>query len=107
MDIGSLRHTMTIQAPLGVLSETLPVDVDTSVPMAIAVLPLQFQARERLDAGGLQTQTLYTVTCRYREDVRPAYVLLEQCCTLRRFQILSIIPGDRRDVLDMTCVTAG
>lgn len=107
MDIGSLRHTVTIQAPIGVLSETETVNIGTSVPMSIAVLPVQFQARERLEAGGLQYQTLYTVTARYREDVKPAYVLLEECCTRRQFQILSIIPGDRKDVLDMTCVTNG
>jgi hypothetical protein len=107
MDIGSLRHFVTIQAPIGVLSDSTAVDVDTSVPMAFAVVPLAFQPRESLALGGLQTQTLYTATCRYREDVRPAYVLREECCTQRVFQILAIIPGGKRDSLDMTCVTNG
>lgn len=102
-----MRHVVTIQAPLGVLSDTVAVDVETSVPMAFVVVPLQFQPRESLAVGGLQTQTLYTATCRYREDVKPAYVLREECCTQRVFQILAIIPGDRRDSLDMTCVTNG
>lgn len=107
MNVGSLSHRVTIEAPIGVLDETVPVNVETSVPMAIAVLPAQFQARENLALGGLQTQTIYTVTARYREDMKPAYVLREECCTQRLFQILAIIPGDRRDVLDMTCVTNG
>lgn len=107
MRAGELRHRITIRAPIGVLNETVAVDVATGEPMKIDVLPLQFQAREKLDLGGLQTQTLYTLTCRYREDVRAAYALVEECCTQRTFQILAIIPSDRRDALDMTCVTSG
>ena len=107
MRAGDLHHRLTITAPIGVLDESVVVDVDTSVPMKIDALPLQFQPRERLDAGGVQTQTIYTVACRYRTDVKPAYVLKEVCCTQRTFQILSIIPSDRKDRLDMTCVTSG
>lgn len=107
MEAGNLRHAMTIQAPIGVLSDTDAVDIDTSVPTAVAVLPLQFQPKENLSLGGLNSQTFYTLTCRYREDVKPAYVLKEECCTQRTFQIVAIIPGDRRDWLDMTCVTNG
>jgi len=106
MDIGKKRHRMTIQAPIGVLDETQAVNVDTRVPMSLDVLPLAFQPRETLALGGLQAQTVYTVGCRYREDISKAYVLREECCTHRVFQILAIIPGDRRDVLDMTCVTS-
>ena len=104
---GDLAHFVTIRAPIGVLSETDPVDVETRVPFAIDVVPLAFQQRERLDLGGLQTQTLYTLTCRYRTDLRPDFVLVEECCTARTFQILAIIPATRRDVLGMTCVTNG
>lgn len=107
MDIGNLRHRVTIEAPAGVLHETDPVEVQSSVPMAITVLPLAFQPRELLAHGGLQTSTLYTLQCRYRTDVRPAYTLRELCCTQRVFQILAIIPGNLRDTLDMTCVTNG
>jgi hypothetical protein len=107
MDIGSLRHRVTVQAPIGVLDETQPVDVGTGVPMALEPLPLPFQRNEFLASGGLQTQTLYTATCRYREDIRTAYILREECCTQRVFQILSIIPGERQDSLGMTCVTNG
>jgi head-tail adaptor len=107
MRAGELRHQMTIQAPIGVLHETESVDVDSLVPMKIDVLPLAFQARENLALGGPQTQTVYTVTCRYRTDIKPAYVLKEECCTERTFQILAVIPSDRRDALDMTCVTSG
>lgn len=104
---GTLRHRVTIRAPIGVLHETEPVDVATSVPMQIDVAPASNQSRERLDLGGLQTQTIYSVICRYREDVRPAYVLVETCCTRRTFQILAVIPSDRLDSTEMTCVTAG
>lgn len=104
---GSLFHRVTVEAPIGVLSDTDPVNVDTSLPMAIAVLAPQFQPRESLALGGLQTQTIYTVTCRYRDDIRASYVLKEECCTKRVFQILAVVPSDKRESLDMTCVTNG
>ena len=104
---GDLRHRMTITAPAGVLDENVPVDVEASVPMKITVVPLPFQSRETLNLGGLQTQTLYAVTCRYRTDLKPSFVLVEQCCTQRTFQIMAIIPSDRQDAVDMTCVTRG
>lgn len=107
MDVGNLRHRITIRAPIGVLNESLPVVVEEGVPMALTVLPLAFQAREALQLGGLQNPTLYTAQCRYREDIRHDFELREECCTQRVFQIVAIIPGDRKDVLDMTCVTNG
>ena len=107
MNIGQLRHTVTIQAPIGVLSETVPVDVATSVPTKIEVVPLAFQQRENLAGGGLRTQTLYNVAMRYRTDLKASYVLVENCCTQRTFQIVAIIPSDRRDMTEMTCVTNG
>jgi hypothetical protein len=107
MRAGDLRHEVTMRAPIGVLHETEPVDVDPLVYMQIEALPLAFQQREQLAVGGLNTSTIYTLTCRYRTDVRPAYVFVERCCTQRTFQILAIIPRARRDALDLTCVTAG
>lgn len=92
---------------MGVLDESVAVNVATSVPMSVAALPPAFQPRESLAGGGLQTQTVYTLGCRYREDIRASFVLREECCTRRVFQILSVIPGDRRDGLEMTCVTNG
>lgn len=107
MRAGELRHSVTIQAPIGVLDEVAAVDVDTSVPAKIEVVPLAFQQRENLQTGGLRTQTLYNVTLRYRTDLRASFVLLEACCTQRTLQIIAIIPSDRRDRLDLTCVTNG
>ena len=104
MRTGELRHIVSVQAPIGVLSETVAVDVDPYVRVKITVLPLAFQGREALGLGGVQAQTIYTVTARYREDISRSYVLREQCCTQRVFQIVAIVPGDRRDVIDMTCV---
>lgn len=107
MRAGELRHQVTIRAPAGVLHETDPVDVATGVPMKIEVLGLPFQQREQLNLGGLQTQTIYTAVCRYRTDVKASYVLVESCCTQRTFQIVAVIPSDRRDATEMTCVTGG
>ncbi len=108
MRSGALTHRVTITAPAGVLDETLPVNVDTSVPMNITADPLQFQSRENLNIGGLQTKTIYTLECRYRTDMKPTFVLVEQCCTQRTFQIVSdIVPSDRKDAVKMTCVTSG
>lgn len=103
---GDLRHTLTLRAPADVSGPTA-VDLETGVPAAITVVPVNFQAAEAIQAGGLQTATRYTVSVRYREDLSPAYVWVEECCTERTFQILSIVPSDRRDAIDMTCVTAG
>lgn len=104
---GDLQHLVTVQAPVGVLSETDAVTVDTDVPMQIEAFPPQFQQRERQAVGGLQTQTYYSVTSRYRTDLRAFYVLLEQCCTQRALQVLAIIPSSRRDSVELTCVTNG
>lgn len=103
---GELRHPMTIHALAGT-DAVAATDVATNVPMKITVVPLAFQQRELLDAGGLRTQTLYNIACRYRTDMKAAYVLVEQCCTQRTFQIVAIIPSERKDALDMTCVTNG
>jgi hypothetical protein len=65
------------------------------------------QPRENQALGGIQHQTNYTVNVGYRTDVQPSYVVVEQCCTRRRLQIVAVIPTDRRDALDMTCVTNG
>lgn len=104
---GELQHLVTVEAPIGVLDEAEAVDVAVDVPAKIEVVPLAFQQRESLQTGGLRTQTLYSVTMRYRTDMRASYVLREACCTERTFQILAIIPSDRRDALEMTCVTNG
>jgi hypothetical protein len=104
---GDLRHAVTVEAPIGVLDESNAVTVDTAVPAKIEVVPLVFQRNESIQAGGPRTQTLYTVTMRYRTDMRASYVLQEACCTQRTFQILSVIPTDRLDAIEMTCVTNG
>jgi hypothetical protein len=103
---GDLRHTVMIVAPAGVLAAT-ESEVDSGVPTSIVVAPNLFQRTESLAVGGLQAQTVYTVSVRYRTDLSPAYTLVEECCTQRRFQIVAIVPSDRRDAVDMTCVTAG
>lgn len=103
---GDLEHVVSLIAPAG----TVTVDeslIDSGLPAAITVLPLQFQGRESLGLGGQQTQTIYTVSVRYRTDVLPSMLVVETCCTQRRFQIIAIVPSDRRDALDMTCVTNG
>lgn len=97
---------MTIVAPAGTLAVDESV-VEAHVPMSVTVLPPQFQGREAQAGGALQTQTVYTVGARYRTDLSASYVLVEECCTERRFQIISIVPSDRRDAVDMTCVTQG
>lgn len=104
--LGELQHRMDLVAPAGVLDDA-EVEIETSVPTKIAVWPPQFQVSERLQAGGLNTQTYYTVTCQYRTDVKPDLVWRERCHTERTFQILSIVPTDRSDALDMRCVTSG
>lgn len=103
--IGELRHLMTIRAPAGVYpaSDAAAVDVATNVPMKIHPMP----ANEVLAIGGLQSRTAYVVTARYREDIEPSYVLVEQSGLQRTFQILSVVPADRSNWIDLTCVAAG
>lgn len=103
---GDLQHRMHIIAPAGTeaIGETV---VEADVAAQISVLPPQFQPREALDLSALQTQTAYIVSLRMRTDLRASYVLRETCCTLREFQILSMVPSDHGDALDVTCVTSG
>lgn len=103
---GDLSHTLTLHAPAGSVAPAA-LDIETGVPAAITAVPVAFQNREGFGGGGLQTQTAYTVSVRYRTDISPAYVWREECCTQRVFQIVAIVPSDRRDAIDMTCVTAG
>lgn len=103
---GDRSHLLTIQAPAGTIA-ALESEIEEHVPAAITVTPIEFQRPEALGGGGLQAQTSYTVNVGYRTDLRPDFVLVEECCTERRFQIVAIIPTDRRDAIEMRCVTAG
>lgn len=104
---GEMTHRVDVVAPVGVLDEVNPVDVVTDMPVRIDTLPPAFQPAESFSAGGLNTHVKYNVATHYRTDMRLSYVLQERCCTERTFQIVAIIPGDRRDMLEMTCVTNG
>jgi head-tail adaptor len=106
---GEYRHLVTIRAPAGVLHESETVDVATDVHARIIPLELPFQEREHLGLGGLLTAVTYAVHVRYRTDIKPAYVLVEgACCEMpRTFQVVTIVPTDRRDELKLTCVTEG
>jgi head-tail adaptor len=107
---GSLRHRVTLHAPAGTRGTGDPAtasNLATGIPVKIESVPLQFQQQERIAAGGINSQTLYTITMRYRSDVAKDLVLVEECCTERTFQIVSMIPSDKLDWLDLTCVVAG
>jgi head-tail adaptor len=101
---GQLSHRVTLRAPAGSFGAATDTDLATSIPAKIVPVPLQFQAREQLSAGGLNGQTAYTITVRYREDVRRDHQLIEECHTQRTFQIVTIQPTDRGDALEITCV---
>jgi hypothetical protein len=101
---GELRHRLTLYAPEGTRGEGSPDELATGVAAKIEAVPLQFQQQERLNAGGPRTQTLYVVTTRYRDDVFEDLEWHEECCTLRQFRILQIIPDDTLSDLQMTCV---
>lgn len=102
---GQRSHLVTIASPAGVLSAAAS-DVETGVPAAITVTPPSFQRSEGPVAGGVRAQTEYTVNLRYRTDLRSDFELREECCTQRVFQILSVVPDDRRASVDLRCVTA-
>lgn len=104
--LGDRSHQVTIIAPAGTLLDS-DSEVEARVPAAIEAWPIAFQRPENLQGGGVQSSTRYTVNIGYRTDVVQAYQILEQCCTQRRFQIEAIVPTQRRDGLNMTCVTAG
>ncbi len=103
---GDMSHTVTILAPAGTVAAA-ESEIERRVAAAITPDMAAFQPKEVLAAGGLQTSTFYTVSVRYRTDVAPSYVLVEECCTRRRLQIVGVVPTDRRDAIDFRCVTAG
>jgi len=106
---GDRRHLTTIRAPLGVLDKAAAVDVATGIYTRVEVLDLPFQEREHLGLGGLQTAVIYALFIDYRTDVRPSFVLVEESCcpNPRTWQIVTIVPTDRRDELKLTCITKG
>jgi head-tail adaptor len=104
---GQMRHRLTLYAPQGTRGDGTAANLLTGIPARIEAVPLQFQQQERLAAGGIQAQTLYNIQVRYHEDIAKDLELHEECCTQRTFQIVSMIPSDKLDWLDLTCLTAG
>lgn len=102
---GDLAERLTILAPAGTVAD-VDTEIETEVPAGIWPLAPQFQAREFLGpGGGLQSATVYLISVRYRTDIQSSWVLLEEGGLSRRFQILSRVPSEWRDALDMTCST--
>lgn len=104
---GEMRHRLTLYAPEGTSNEFegSPTELATAVPAKIQAVPLQFQQQERLAVGGVSSQTLYTITTRYRDDAREDLEWHEECCSQRVFRILSMIPDDKQIDMEYTCVT--
>lgn len=107
MRAGELSHIVDVVAPAGVLHESEEVEIDGDVPTKIEVLPPPFQPTEALALGGQRTQTRYSLAMRYRTDIAASYVIRERCCNRRTFQIIAVIPGNKKDRLDLNCVTNG
>lgn len=80
-------------------------DIAEHVPMQITAIDLS-QQLEYLAAGGIQASATYVATCRYRDDIRMDYVLVEECHSQRRLQILSMLPTEKTDWLNMICGTS-
>jgi head-tail adaptor len=101
---GEMRHRVNLYAPEGTRNTGTAETLASSLPAKIMALPLAFQQQERINAGGVRAQTVYSITIRYRDDVTEDLQLIETCCMERTFHILSIIPDDTLTVLDLTCV---
>lgn len=101
---GEMTHRVTLYAPEGAFDVASAGDIATGIPAKIIAVPLEFQRREHIGAGGLQSTTAYTVMVRYREDIRTDHILIEECHTERRFHIVSIVPNERGDGLELTCI---
>ena len=101
---GERSHRITLHAPEGTRGDGTAQDLATAIPAKIGPVPLAFQQQERLAAGGQTRQTLYSINIRYRADVDSDLVLVEECHTQREFQILTMIPSDKMDEIDLTCV---
>lgn len=103
---GERSHLVDILAPAGTLADDEGI-VEEAVSASVVPWPISAQRGEAMGLGGVQGQTMYTVNITYRTDVPSSFVLQERCCTRRRFQILAVVPADKRDSLDLTCVTNG
>ena len=101
---GSMQHRLTIYAPAETYGDGTAQNFKTGIPARIEAVPLQFQQQERLAAGGLNRQTLYNVFIRYIEGIQADFELHEECHTQRVFQIVAMIPSDKLDWLDITCI---
>jgi hypothetical protein len=104
-------HTVTLVAPPGVVQPDETV-IATHIPAFIRVLDFASQPIEGLAQGGIKTQTFYHVALQSRRVIEttlptPDMVIHEECHTQRQFQILSVVPSDYGDALDLRCVTGG
>lgn len=103
---GEMRHRLTLHAPQGTYGSGTATDIATGIPAKITAVPLQFQQQERLAVGGINSQTLYAIEIRYRDDLEKNYQLVEECCTERTFNIVQMIPSDKLDWWSLTCLVA-
>ena len=87
---GEMRHRVNLYAPEGTRNTGTAATVASSLPAKIMALPLAFQQQERINAGGVRAQTVYSITIRYRDDVTEDLQLIETCCMERLFKI---VPG--------------
>jgi head-tail adaptor len=98
---GELNHRVSLYAPSGTVNAGSPSTL--AMGIAARITPLTIQQRERLAAGGLQGQSVYIITIRYRADVTHDLELVEECCNERTFRILSMIQSERLELLELTC----
>lgn len=103
---GVMRHRVRLFAPEGTRGDGTAQTIASHIPASITAVPLQFQQQERLAAGGVNAQTLYSIDIRYRPDVAKDLQLVEECCTERTFNIVTMIPSDKMDWLSLTCLVA-
>jgi head-tail adaptor len=96
------HHRLTLHAPEGTRNSGSPADLASGVRAQITALTIQ--ERERLGLGGLTSQTVYIIRMAYRSDVDTDLILVEECCSQRRFQIVNMVPSDRNERLEITAV---
>lgn len=102
MRSGTLRDRITIQKPTTALRDnqwgrTGEQFGDLATNIAASVLPIT--AREQLRAGGIQSETTYTIRIRYRSDVTDQCRVIYRGLTLDISSVIDV--GGRRRELEI------
>ena len=100
MNAGKLRHRVTIKRKT-VARDTYGAETVTWVDVTTVYAEVKpIGGREYYGAGQTLAESTFTVTIRYRSDIRPAWQL---AYGTRTFEIQTVIPDEKNAMMILGC----